>query len=373
MTETVRRYFSGMRAKATDPKGDVEIMFAIYGKPDDSIPVGVEERQVIDQGALSTFIARTNFGKDPVSFFADHGDAAQLFGAPSPKATMKIGHATEIVETEGGAVARGRYNLSTQLGQEMFSWLDPEWRDSTQFSFSNPLEGMVVSRQQDGFEHVLSIPSVDEISQVGFGAQEGAHVIAARSAAMRAAIGSHSTATTSDSWDAGANTGRLSNDSGAATFRKEYAWVDSGADPDTKAAYKFPHHMVSADGAPGAANTNACSSAIGSLNGGRGGADIPASDRTGVHAHLAKHMRDAGMDVPELRMAAEADVAARAISDCMAHDAEWLLSNPILREALAAKLLRDRAFARDVKRAAESALEPDAVDQFLADAFRMVR
>jgi len=34
------------------------------------------------------------------------------------------------------------------------------------------------------------------------------------------------------------------------------------------------------------------------LNGGRGGADIPASDRKGVYDHLARHMRDAGEDRP---------------------------------------------------------------------------
>ncbi|MDQ3679485.1 MAG: hypothetical protein M3378_02870 [Actinomycetota bacterium] len=35
------------------------------------------------------------------------------------------------------------------------------------------------------------------------------------------------------------------------------------------------------------------------LNGGRGGADIPAKDRKGIH--LARHMADAGEEPPELK------------------------------------------------------------------------
>ena len=51
----------------------------------------------------------------------------------------------------------------------------------------------------------------------------------------------------------------------------------------------------------GAANVRACTTGIAVLNGGRGGADIPASDRKGVHDHLARHLRDAGEDPPELQ------------------------------------------------------------------------
>ena len=50
----------------------------------------------------------------------------------------------------------------------------------------------------------------------------------------------------------------------------------------------------------GPANVKACISGIGILNGGRGGADIPAADREGVYRHLAMHLRDAGREPPEL-------------------------------------------------------------------------
>jgi len=114
-------------------------------------------------------------------------------------------------------------------------------------------------------------------------------------------IQSHSTPTTDEPWDADKNVKRLRDDGDAAYYRKEFAWQDPDADPDTKGAYKFPHHEVSADGRIGAANTRACSAVIAVLNGGRGGASIPDEDRKGVWQHVARHLRDAGKEVPELQ------------------------------------------------------------------------
>ncbi len=78
------------------------------------------------------------------------------------------------------------------------------------------------------------------------------------------------------------------------------AWVDS-EEPDNKGSYKFAHHHQ--DGK--AVNKRACSAAIGVLNGGRGGTNIPEGDRKGVYAHVRKHLvDDFGVDpddVPELK------------------------------------------------------------------------
>jgi uncharacterized protein len=114
------------------------------------------------------------------------------------------------------------------------------------------------------------------------------------------AIPYQKTATTDVAWDAGANEARLKAKDKPA-YRQMFAWVDPSADEDTKGAYKFPHHMVSADGEVGAANLRACSAAIAALNGGRGGAKIPSGDREAVYAALAHHLKDAGKDAPELK------------------------------------------------------------------------
>jgi HK97 family phage prohead protease len=118
-------------------------------------------------------------------------------------------------------------------------------------------------------------------------------------AQTRQAIRSHSTATSDDPWDAGAQVARLPSEEAA--LREAHAWVDPEGDPNAKSSYKFPHHFVSGAGDVGAASTRACSAGIAVLNGGRGGADIPEEDRQGVWDHLARHLRDAGEEPPPLR------------------------------------------------------------------------
>lgn len=127
------------------------------------------------------------------------------------------------------------------------------------------------------------------------------------------AIAPHHTAVDKDgAWDAGANLKRLGDTPTKAQLRALHAWVDPDKDAETKAAYKLPHHDVSDDGKVGAANMKAVESAMGRLNG--GGLDIPKADREGVHAHLAAHYKDAGMDAPELKASAERGDELHAVS-----------------------------------------------------------
>lgn len=113
------------------------------------------------------------------------------------------------------------------------------------------------------------------------------------------AVGSHDTATSDASWDAGVNEKRLPSPLTLSQVRAAYAWFDDAAVEDgelPKTACKFLHHEVSADGSPGAANLAACSATIGALHGARGGTVIPDADRRGVYDHVAAHLRDAGME-----------------------------------------------------------------------------
>lgn len=125
-------------------------------------------------------------------------------------------------------------------------------------------------------------------------------------AVVAAAVPSHGGATSDGPWDGPANEARLPSPMTVATGRDFYAWID-GSQVDNgempKTAGKFGHHEVSSDGNPGAANIKACQSGIGVLNGGRGGTSIPDSDRPGVHAHLAAHLKDAGLEAPPLTAA----------------------------------------------------------------------
>lgn len=117
----------------------------------------------------------------------------------------------------------------------------------------------------------------------------------------RKAMPVHHTDTVSEAWDAGAMLKRMGDSPGAAALRRMHAWVDPGGDPEAKSSYKLPHHMVDESGNVGPANMRACAAAMAVLNGARGGADIPEEDRQAVWDHLAAHMRDAGMEPPELK------------------------------------------------------------------------
>ena len=89
-------------------------------------------------------------------------------------------------------------------------------------------------------------------------------------------------------WDGPGAEAALKNDATASVYRQEYAWVDPDANADTKGAYKFPHHEVSADGTPGAANVNGVRSALSRL--GQAATQVPEGDKAAVKDHLQKHL-----------------------------------------------------------------------------------
>lgn len=102
------------------------------------------------------------------------------------------------------------------------------------------------------------------------------------------AIPPHSTPTVDTPWDAGTNVGRIANDAGEAVFRRMYAFVSADGDPNTKAAYSLPHHMVGENGRPGAANVSACRNAMARMM--QMQPPLSARDQAGVRAHLQGHI-----------------------------------------------------------------------------------
>lgn len=152
-----------------------------------------------------------------------------------------------------------------------------------------------------GHRLLRSIAPLYEVSLVAVPMNREANV-----AAVKTATRPHSTPTTDDDWDADAARARLPSERDA--LRAAHAWVDDDADPDTKAAWRFIHHAVDGGGTVGAANLRACSTGIAVLNGARGGTTIPDADREGVWRHLARHLRDAEREPPELRSAKEGRV-----------------------------------------------------------------
>ncbi|MDX2520586.1 MULTISPECIES: HK97 family phage prohead protease [Streptomyces] len=123
----------------------------------------------------------------------------------------------------------------------------------------------------------------------------------AQAAEERGALAVHSTGTSDAAWDGPANSSDLPGEEAA--LRMAHAWVDPDGDAAAKGSYRFIHHFVGMDGDVGAASTVACTTAIGVLNGARGGTTIPDEDREAVYKHLARHLKDAGIKAPELKAA----------------------------------------------------------------------
>jgi hypothetical protein len=121
--------------------------------------------------------------------------------------------------------------------------------------------------------------------------------LATDGAATFTAIPPHTTPVT-DSRDFDGDTAKTRTRSGEAPayYNDIYAWHDAANSPGNKTGYKFPHHMVSEAGEPGAAVTWAVKAALMLID----DSVIPKGDQKGVYNHLAGHLRDAGVDVPEL-------------------------------------------------------------------------
>jgi hypothetical protein len=98
-------------------------------------------------------------------------------------------------------------------------------------------------------------------------------------------------------WDASLNEKRLRENEGESYYRSMYMYVTDGANPVKKSSYKFPYREVEVDGDLMDANTKACQSILGILNGAMGGTDIPDTAKTEIRATAEHHLKDAGVDI----------------------------------------------------------------------------
>lgn len=225
---------------------------------------------------------------------------------------------------------KGRFFLDTGGGLETYRTvknLGPLQEWSFGFDILESSQGEFEGEQVRFLEKL----DVYEVSPVMLGAGIGTRTTAIKR--VKGAVASHSTPTTDAAWDGPANEARVRSDESASYYRRIYAWRDPEGDEGVKASYRFIHHMISGDGEPGAANIRACQTGIGVLNGARGGTTIPDADRQGVYNHLAKHLRDAGVEPPDLK--------ARANDDADGPEGEAGDGNPSGGEAERVRVLCD--------------------------------
>jgi len=206
-----------------------------------------------------------------------------------------------VIRVDGDkALVDGKFFLETPAGLEHYRVVKA-LGDMQEWSYTYSIEEQSFGKFEEREVRFLRKLDVWGIAPVQRGAGIDTFTVGLKGA--KAALASHSTATSDVGWDGPANGARVRSGENEAYYRRIFAWMDPEGDPTVKATYRFIHHEVSGDGAPGAANVRACTSAIGVLNGGRGGTTIPDADRQGVWNHLARHLRDAEVEPPELKAA----------------------------------------------------------------------
>lgn len=213
----------------------------------------------------------------------------------------------KIYEQGDNAIIEGEFNMDSEDAVKTWGTMKflHEKGRVQEFSYALPEIDFEI-REQDGQRiRVLKRIKVPEVSPVLMGAGMGTRLLSIKGISaqdeLKRAFGTHSTATSDKPWSVGANEKNVLKDKDRAYYGTIYAYYDPNGETGNKGTYKFIHHFVGSSGKGGAASTRACSNGIGVLNGGRGGADVPNADRAGIHRHLAKHLKDAGLDVPELR------------------------------------------------------------------------
>jgi predicted nucleic acid-binding Zn-ribbon protein len=100
-------------------------------------------------------------------------------------------------------------------------------------------------------------------------------------------------------WDWGADADAIVAQLGWKGLAQACLFTDSEGEPETKAAYKLPVAKLKAGELT--VYWNGCRAAMASLNGARGGIDIPDAARTAAYGKLKKLYKHFGKEIPELQ------------------------------------------------------------------------
>jgi hypothetical protein len=274
----------------------------------------IEIKELKDSGVIRAVIATLNvIDKDgDVTLPGAFGEQEVVVVPAHDWSHIPIGKG--VIREEGNqAIAEIQMNMGIASGQEWFTALKfdlEKGKPLQEWSYGfNIREGGVGDGEMDGrrvrFLRGLTDGrpglEVHEVSPVLVGAGQNTGTLYAKG--LKTALPAHDTPTVDRPWDGPENVRRAREEENEAYYAHVFAWKNPQGDSGAKSSYKFPHHEVSANGDPGAANVRGLIAGIAVLNGGRGGADIPDADRSGVYNHLAKHLRDAGVEPPPLKEA----------------------------------------------------------------------
>lgn len=262
-----------------------------------------DESKGLVRAVFSTF-NKIDSHKDvtPPGAFSD-GEEMPIssYGHTSWDGALPVGKGS-IRQTAKEAIFEGEFFLETTGGRDTFMTVQKlgplgQWSygyDALEESFGE-FDGQRV--------RFLNKIKVHEVSPVLIGAGVNTRTLSAKSGTPSLpsrrgrALDPHDAEVTSRSWDGVKTLAGLPEDARPSELRTVYAWVDPAGDPEAKSSYRIPHHH----GVGGPANVRACLMGIATLNDASKSGGIPDADRKGVYDHLAAHLRDADVEVPELR------------------------------------------------------------------------
>jgi len=286
-----------------DDDGSFEAAIATFGEVD-------KDSDIVMPGA---------FGSRPVSVLPAHDNTHVPLGK------------TGVEERGDLAVAVGRFNVEIPAAKN--------WHSSIKFDLANPPAVQewswgftpveVAFEEQDGKQvRILHKVDLREVSPVLRGASVGTGTLFAKSADP------HKTETSDGPWDAATHGRRLT---AGAKASGAYALVQGDLG-------HFLHHEVGQKGEIGPANLRACLAGIAALKGVAPGSSLPPEQRRGVYEHLAKHLKDAGLEPPELgdkpglRLVDQLKLASWDAESALARISEIIEDRPLGDEAKAAAL-----------------------------------
>lgn len=248
------------------------------------------------KAVFSTFnVVDSDKDVTPPGAFADGAEVPiSAYGHTSWGGALPVGKGV-IRQTDTEAFLEGQFFMDTTHGKDAFLTVKElgelgQWSygyDPEEYSFGE-FDGMQV--------RFLNKLKVHEVSPVLVGAGVGTRTVTAKSggrqAPRRGVIAAHETATTATSWDGAKTLAAIPSDARPSDLRSVHAWCDPDGDVESLKSYRLAHHH----GVDGPANVRACLVGIAALNGAKN-----IADREGVYEHLAGHLRDADMEVPELK------------------------------------------------------------------------
>lgn len=263
---------------------------------------------------FSTFnvIDSDNDVTDPGAFTDGAEVAISAYGHTTWGGALPAGKGV-IRTTKSEAILEGQFFMDTTHGKDTFAVVKAmgarqQWSYGFDIDEASP-------GQFDGKDvQFLRKLTVHEVSPVLVGAGVNTRTLAAKNrktpggsplmvpagrlegmSEYRAAMRPHESAVTRKAWSQVDADNALGDRPAITDLRAVHAWCDPDGDPEAKSSYRFLHHEAPG----GAANVRACLVGIGRILGGKSG--LSDVDARMVYNHLAAHVDDADIEVPELR------------------------------------------------------------------------